>query len=114
MRKMFLVSLLALALVVFFSITQSAQANGPNHRGHSSWNGGVYYPSHPGAPMYSYYTGDYGSRVPYYAPPRYSPGPRYAPAPRYYAPTTRYYRPSGGYYGGAHGSVSVGRIHVQW
>lgn len=54
--------------------------------------GGVYYPSHPGAPMWSYYTGHYGSG---WRPGGYS----YGTVPQY-----RY----GGYGGCAQGWVDFG------
>lgn len=100
MRRLFLVILFALALMMFLSITSSVQAQG---RGYGDWGGGTYYPSHRGAPMWSYYTGDYGyAHVP--------PVRRYAPT--YYAPRRYYSAPPFIYQNG--GSVDVGRIHVRW
>lgn len=77
----------------------------------------VYYPSHPGAPMWSYYTGDYGSHHGGYTPsprhygngytPAYTPYvPRYQQQGYYNAPRVRVY------WGG--GGVDVGRVHVRW
>jgi len=95
MRRLFFVILFVLALVMFLSITTSVGAHGHGH---------VYYPSHRGAPMWSYYTGDYGHSV-YVPPPRYYP-PTYHVSPRYYSPPPAVYRYGGG--------VDIGRIHVRW
>lgn len=93
MRKLLLITLFVLALMVLLS---TPAANAHDH---------VYYPSHPGAPMWSYYTGDYGGHV-------------YAPSPRYYAPA---YVPRHIYRAAPHvrvypggGGVDVGRVHVRW
>lgn len=95
-RKLFLIVLFAVALVALFGIAINAQAH--DH---------VYVPSHPGAPMWSYYTGDYGSHT-------------YVPSPRYYAPTYvpryqshNYSAPRVRVYWGG-GGVDVGRVHVRW
>jgi hypothetical protein len=123
MGKLFVCILFAVALVAFWGIASNAEAQyGHNHSGysHGGWGGGTYYPSHPGAPMYSYYTGDYGRRYSYVPAPnpyRYPPTRYYAPSthyytqPRYYAPT-QYYAPPPIVYRG--GRVDVGPVHVQW
>lgn len=101
----------------------------------AEWRNGVYYPTRPGDPMYSYYTGDYGQhhvarhappqryQRPYVAPPRYNYAPRYNYVPpRNYVPRYQphnhytppfYGRPNVNVYG-RHGGVDIGPIRVRW
>jgi len=107
----------------------------------AEWRNGVYFPTRPGDPMYSYYTGDYGNQYNVvrhaqprynYVPPRHNYTPRYnySPSRNYYVPPRNYYvpryephyhytppyfgRPNVNVYGGGHGGVDIGSIHVRW
>lgn len=103
MTKFLIVLIASLIIFVLFSSPAPATAQ---------W-GGVYVPQYPGAPMWSYYTGDYGDRnhihyghhAYYTSPYRYSPSRHYAYRyqPR---PQVRVY--------GSHGGVKVGNFRVWW
>jgi hypothetical protein len=101
---------------------------------------GVYIPTRPGDPMYSYYTGDYGNRHnevrrapqpryqrPHVAPPRYNyvtpprfpyipqqPNWNYQPHNHYVPPF--YDRPNINVYPGRHGRVTIGflDLDIKW